>query len=144
MIGLKRCRYQDILLKIQIPVSNCGGYTVWELGFCIQFSNSPLINLKKSVQWSPGLKWLETIYNQSPFRAPRTHFSWTSPGPVAFENGQALIFFSQAPKNPFYKISSYQGFTSKQTPIGWVRYHLRTVFRNPRRNVRVDHGPNKM
>ena len=30
------------------------------------------------------------------------------PGPVAFENGQALIF---------YKISSYQGFTSKQTLI---------------------------
>ena len=33
MIGLKRCRYQDILLKIQIPVSNYEGYTVWELGF---------------------------------------------------------------------------------------------------------------
>jgi len=36
---------------------------------------------------------------------------------VAFENGQALIFFRQARKNQFYKISSYQGFTSKQTLI---------------------------
>jgi len=45
------------------------------------------------------------------------HFSWTSPGHVAFENGQALIFFRQARKNPFYKLSSYQGFTSKQTLI---------------------------
>ena len=33
MIGLKRCRYQDILLKIQIPVCNCEEYIVWELGF---------------------------------------------------------------------------------------------------------------
>ena len=29
MIGLKRGRYQDILLKIQIPVCNCEEYTVW-------------------------------------------------------------------------------------------------------------------
>ena len=35
MIGLKRCRYQDILLKIQIPVCNCEEYTVWELGFYV-------------------------------------------------------------------------------------------------------------
>ena len=35
--------------------------------------------------------------------------------PRACENGQALIFFRQARK--FYKISSYQGFTSKQTLI---------------------------
>ena len=40
-------------------------------------------------------------------------------------------------KSPFNKISSYQGFTSKQTPIGWVRYHLRTVVRNPRRIVEL-------
>jgi len=33
------------------------------------------------------------------FRAPRKHFSWTSPGHVAFENGQGLIFFRQARKN---------------------------------------------
>jgi len=52
-------------------------------------------------------------------------FSWTNLGSVASENGHALIFFRQAwKKNPFNKISSYQGFTSKQTPIGWVRYHL--------------------
>ena len=38
-------------------------------------------------------------------RAPRKHFSWTSPGPMAFE------------KNPFYKFSSYKDFTSKQTLI---------------------------
>ena len=31
--------------------------------------------------------------------------------------------------NPFYKISLYQGFTSKRTLIGWVRYHLRTVIK---------------
>jgi len=36
---------------------------------------------------------------------------------VAFENGQVLIFFRQARNNPFYKITSYQGFTSKQTLI---------------------------
>ena len=29
---------------------------------------------------------------QCVFRALRKHFSWTIPGPVAFENGQALIF----------------------------------------------------
>jgi len=46
-----------------------------------------------------------------------SHFSWTSPGPVTYENGQALIFCRQAEKNPLYKISSYQGFTSKQTLI---------------------------
>jgi len=27
-------------------------------------------------------------------RAQRKHFSWTSPGPVAFENGQALKIFT--------------------------------------------------
>jgi len=37
------------------------------------------------------------------YRAPRKHFSWTSPGPVAFENGQALIFSDKPEKNPFYK-----------------------------------------
>jgi len=37
--------------------------------------------------------------------------------PEAFENGQALIFFRQPEKNQFYKISSYQGFTRKQTLI---------------------------
>jgi len=31
-------------------------------------------------------------------RAPRKHFSWTSPGPMAFENEKALIFFQTAPK----------------------------------------------
>ena len=30
------------------------------------------------------------------FRASRKHCSWTSPGPVASENRQALIFFRQA------------------------------------------------
>ena len=35
--------------------------------------------------------------------------------PQAFENGQALIFLDMPEKNPFYKISSFQGFTSKQT-----------------------------
>ena len=35
------------------------------------------------------------------------------PGPVAFENGQALIFF---PRTSGYKIS-YQDFNSKQTLI---------------------------
>jgi len=64
-------------------------------------------------------------------------FSWTSPEPVTSENGQALIFFRQAQKNPFYKIS-YQGFTSKQ--IWWVSYHLKTKFRNPRRNVELIMG----
>ena len=29
-------------------------------------------------------------------------FSWTSPGPEAFENGQALIFFRQAPPKKFH------------------------------------------
>ena len=33
MIGLKKCRHKDMLLKIQIPVSNCEEYTVWDLGF---------------------------------------------------------------------------------------------------------------
>jgi len=46
------------------------------------------------------------------------HFSWTSPRPVAFDNGQALMFFKKAPPKYIYKISSYQGSTSKQTPIG--------------------------
>ena len=32
------------------------------------------------------------------YRAPRKHFSWTSPGPVTLENGQALIFFRQTRK----------------------------------------------
>jgi len=51
------------------------------------------------------------------YRAPRKHFSWTSPGP---ENGQALIFFRQVRKTTtFYKMLTYQGFTSKQTLI-WV------------------------
>ena len=49
-------------------------------------------------------------------RAPRKHFSWTSRGPLAFENGQALIFFSRK-KIHFTKISSYQDFTGKQTLI---------------------------
>jgi len=49
-------------------------------------------------------------------RAPRKHWSWTSPVHVAFENGQALILFRQARKKTFYKIS-YQGFTRKQTLI---------------------------
>ena len=48
--------------------------------------------------------------------------------PVAFENGQALIFFRQARKNIFNKISSYQGFTSKQTLI--LVSHLKAVIRN--------------
>jgi len=30
-------------------------------------------------------------------RAPRKHVLWTSPGPVAFENGQDLIFFQKSP-----------------------------------------------
>jgi len=64
-------------------------------------------------------------------RAPRKHFSWTSPGPVASENEHALIFFQTSPK----KIS-HQGFTSKQ--IGWYSYHLKTIFRNPRRNVELN------
>ena len=33
MIGLKRCRHQDILLKIQIPIYNCEEYTVQEFSF---------------------------------------------------------------------------------------------------------------
>jgi len=37
----------------------------------------------------------------------------------------------------FYKISSYKGFTSNQTPHGWACYHLRIVISNPRRNVEV-------
>jgi len=48
---------------------------------------------------------------------------------VAFENGQALIFFRQARKNPFYKISSYQGFISKHTlilvsPLSFKQYSV--------------------
>jgi len=57
--------------------------------------------------------------------------------PGACENGQALIFFRQARFFfPFYKISSYQGH--KQ--IGWVSYHLKTIFSNPRRNVELIMG----
>jgi len=42
-------------------------------------------------------------------RAPRKHFSWTSPKPVILDKPE---------KNPFDKISSYQDFTStKQTLI---------------------------
>jgi len=57
-------------------------------------------------------------------------WKWTSPD-----------FFQTSPNFfPFNKISSYQGFTSKQTPMGWVQYHLRTVIRNPRRNVELIMG----
>ena len=37
-------------------------------------------------------------------RAPRKHFSWASHGHVAFEYGQALIFFRQARKCFFLQI----------------------------------------
>ena len=39
--------------------------------------------------------------------------------------------------NPFYKISSYQGFTIKQTLIGWVCFQMRTVIRFKKRNVEL-------
>jgi len=35
------------------------------------------------------------------------HFSWTSPGHVAFENGQALIFFRQARKKSIFTKSPH-------------------------------------
>jgi len=47
-------------------------------------------------------------------------------------------FFSDKPeKNPFYKISSYQGFPIKQTHIGFMSPLSRTVIRNPRRNIEL-------
>ena len=57
---------------------------------------------------------------------PRTCglWKWTRPD----------FFSEKPPKTPFYKIS-YQDFTFKQTLIWWVCYHLRTVIRNPRRNI---------
>ena len=80
---------------------------------------NPLLHHNYSYTWTTSKQ--ETCGDYSKYtlnaRAPRKHFSWTSPGPVAFENGQALIFFRQARKNPFDKISSYQDFTSKQTLV---------------------------
>ena len=36
------------------------------------------------------------LFHVGMVRAPRKYFLWTSPGPVASENGQALIFFRPA------------------------------------------------
>jgi len=49
-------------------------------------------------KWSSIVQQYRGMLCPLSVRVPRKHFSWTSPGPVAFENGQALIFFRQARK----------------------------------------------
>ena len=55
--------------------------------------------------------------NISIVRAPRKHLSWTSPGQWPLKMDKPWFFPDKPPKNVFYKISSNQDFTSKQTLI---------------------------
>jgi len=57
-------------------------------------------------------------------------WKWTSPE----------LFQPSPQKKLFYKISSYQGFTGKQTLIWWFCYHLGTEIHNPRRNIELIMG----
>ena len=77
----------------------------------------------------------DTLEKNTYDRSMKNQGSKTSPRHVKMD--KPWFFSDKPPKNSFYKISSYQGFPSKQTPIRWVRYHLRTVIRNPRRNVEL-------
>jgi len=62
------------------------------------------------------------------------------PGPVAFENGQALIFF---PRTSGYKIS-YQDFNSKQTLILVSLLSFKNSNPQSKKKCWVDHWPNQM
>ena len=100
---------------------------------------SPVISAKQQQkkQGNFSVRFYLTKCNQGSNKT----ISMDKPGPVAFKKDKPWFFSRQAWKNPFYKISSYQDLTSiNKLWFWWVRYHLRTVICNPRRNVELTMG----